>query len=107
METYLSLAIVILALAVPVPVFADNAANTVEISGFMYAPDTLTIHAGESVTWVNHDQDPHTIVGKNNEFHSEALDTNDKFTYTFKKPGTYTYFCTLHPQMTGTVTVKP
>jgi len=73
----------------------------------MYVPASLTVHIGETVTWINRDQIPHTIIESNNVFRSAALDTNDKYTYTFKTTGTYTYFCSLHPQMTATVVVKP
>lgn len=82
--------------------------NTVTIDDFAFAPQTLTVPAGTTVTWVNHDEEPHTVVNDGNPrlFKSGALDTGDKFTVKFDKPGTYTYFCSIHPHMTGTVVVK-
>jgi plastocyanin len=88
------------------PVFAaDASANQIAISEYMYAPATLTIVAGTKVTWVNHDEVPHTIVDTDKAFRSGALDTDDTYSYTFTKPGTYHYFCTLHPKMVGTIVV--
>jgi len=76
------------------------------IKDHIFVPANLTVPAGSKVTWVNHDADPHTVVEENNKFHSGALDTNDNYSYTFMTPGTYKYFCTLHPTMLGSVTVK-
>src|SRR5580704_8910384 len=90
------------------PVLAAGAPpNQVEIKQYLYNPTTLTVPAGTKVTWVNHDADAHTIVENavNKIFHSAALDTNDSYSFTFTKPGTYKYFCTLHPKMVGTVVV--
>ena len=82
--------------------------NTITIDNFTFGPQTLTIAPGTTVTWINHDEEPHTVVnsGSPRQFKSSALDTDDKFTFTFDKPGTYTYFCSIHPHMTGTVVVK-
>ncbi len=77
----------------------------INIKEFMYSPKDLVVAVGSKVTWVNDDQVPHTIVETNKVFHSAALDTQDNFSYTFTSPGTYQYFCTLHPQMIGTVIV--
>jgi plastocyanin len=77
----------------------------VDIKTFMFGPTDLTIAAGTRVTWVNDDQTPHTVVETNKLFRSAALDTQDSFSYTFDQPGTYKYFCALHPQMVGTITV--
>jgi plastocyanin len=90
------------------PVFAaDPPASQIAINEYMYAPATLNISAGTKVTWVNHDEVPHTIVdsGPDKVFHSAALDTDETYSYTFTKPGTYHYFCTLHPKMVGTIVV--
>jgi len=90
------------------PVFAADApANQIAINEYMYMPATLNIAAGTKVTWVNHDEVPHTIVdsGPDKVFHSAALDTDETYSYTFTKPGTYHYFCTLHPKMVGTIVV--
>jgi plastocyanin len=75
------------------------------IKGFAFTPQTLKISAGTTVTWVNRDDEPHTVISGEAKFRSDALDTGDKFSFTFVTPGTYTYFCTLHPHMTGTVEV--
>lgn len=86
---------------------ADAPANQIAIHDYMYTPATLTVVTGAKVTWVNHDEVPHTIVdsGADKVFHSAALDTDETYSYTFTKPGTYHYFCTLHPKMLGTVVV--
>jgi plastocyanin len=80
--------------------------QTIDIKDHLFAPENVTVAVGTKVTWVNHDQDPHTVVDRSKKFRSSALDTNDTFSYIFTEPGTYKYFCTLHPTMLGTVTVK-
>jgi plastocyanin len=82
--------------------------NTITIDNFSFGPQSLTVAPGTTVTWINHDDEPHTVVNAGNPraFKSAALDTDDKFTFTFDKPGTYEYFCSIHPHMTGTVVVK-
>jgi plastocyanin len=87
---------------------ADNpVATQVTIDNFSFAPTALTVAAGTAVTWVNHDDIPHTVVSDDKiTFKSHALDTDEKFTFTFAKPGTYTYFCSLHPKMTAKVIVQ-
>ena len=96
-------AIALLLSCLTAPAFAAEV--TIDIHDYKFAPASVTIHPGDSVTWINHDEIPHTIADKDKAFRSAALDTNDKFTHAFEKPGTYTYFCTLHPQMTGEVVV--
>jgi plastocyanin len=78
----------------------------VKIDNFSFGPSTITVGAGTTVTWVNRDDIPHTVVSDNKIFKSKALDTDDKFSYTFKQAGTYSYFCSLHPKMTGKVIVQ-
>jgi amicyanin len=78
----------------------------VKIDNFTFTPPTLTIKAGTQVTWKNHDDIPHTVVENNKAFKSKVLDTDEKFTSTFTKPGTYEYFCSLHPKMTGKIVVE-
>jgi len=82
--------------------------NTITIDNFSFGPQALTVPPGTTVTWINHDEEPHTVVnaGSPRLFKSGALDTDDKFSFTFDKPGTYEYFCSIHPHMTGTVVVK-
>jgi plastocyanin len=64
------------------------------------------VAAGTTVTWTNSDDIPHTVVSVDNIFKSEVLDTDDKFSYTFTKPGTYAYFCSIHPKMTAKIVVQ-
>ena len=72
----------------------------------MYGPRDVTIAPGTKVTWVNDDQVPHTVAETHQVFRSGALDTNDRFSYVFDTPGVYEYFCALHPQMIGKITVS-
>ncbi|HEV2676075.1 MAG TPA: cupredoxin family copper-binding protein [Aliidongia sp.] len=80
----------------------------VNIDNFSFAPAQLTVAAGTKITWANRDDIPHTIVdaGEPRTFKSPALDTGDAFSYVFSTPGTYHYFCSLHPHMQGTVVVQ-
>jgi plastocyanin len=81
------------------------ATATVHIKNFAYVPPKLTVHAGERVTFVNDDDEAHTVTATDKSFDSAGMDTNDKWQHVFAKPGTYTYFCQMHPYMKGTVTV--
>lgn len=78
----------------------------VVIENFAFQPSTLTVKAGTKVTWVNKDDDPHTATASDKSFNSKTLDTGDRFTTEFNTPGTYSYYCALHPRMTGQVIVK-
>jgi len=78
----------------------------VTIDNFTFAPTVLTVKAGTRITWTNRDDIPHTVVGDNQEFKSKPLDTDAAFTFTPTRPGTYSYFCSLHPKMTGKVVVE-
>lgn len=80
--------------------------DRIVISDFMFTPADLTVAAGTKVTWVNQDEAPHTIVDDGKTIRSDALDTGDQFQFVFTKPGTYTYHCSLHPQMTGQIIVR-
>ena len=101
------IAALFLALTSPVLAGASPSPNQIDIKECMYSPDTLKVTAGTKVTWINRDDVPHTIVDSATPkmFHSAALDTNDGYSFAFVKPGTYHYFCTLHPQMVGTIIV--
>ena len=80
--------------------------NKIEIKDFAFNPQTLTVKSGEKVTWINRDEEPHTIVSVEKQFKkSTALDTDQEFTITAGAPGTYSYFCSVHPKMTGTIVV--
>jgi len=79
----------------------------VGIDNFTFNPATLTVKAGTTVTWTNRDDIPHGLAATNNAFkRSQALDTDDSFSFTFTTPGTYQYFCYIHPHMTGTIVVE-
>jgi plastocyanin len=81
--------------------------NKIEIKDFAFNPQTLTVKSGEKVTWINRDEEPHTIVSVEKQFKkSAALDTDQEFTITAGAPGTYSYFCSVHPKMTGTIVVE-
>jgi len=85
----------------------DAPANTaVTIDNFVFGPQTITVPVGATVTWTNHDDIPHTSVSTEGVFKSKVLDTDEKFSYTFTKAGTYPYYCTIHPKMTGKVVVE-
>ncbi|RFB81625.1 cupredoxin domain-containing protein [Methylovirgula sp. 4M-Z18] len=84
---------------------ADDGAS-VTIDNFTFSPQTLTVAAGTTVVWKNNDDIPHLVVANDKSFRSKALDTDDSYSFTFTTPGTYNYFCGLHPHMTGTVVVK-
>jgi plastocyanin len=73
----------------------------IKIDNFSFTPATLTVKVGTQITWVNADDIPHTIVSANQSFKSKVLDTDEKFTFAADKPGTYSYFCSIHPKMTG------
>jgi plastocyanin len=89
------------------PLAAQDAKSGVTIDNFTFGPAELTVAAGTTVTWVNHDDIPHSVVQKDKTFRSKALDTDDSYSFTFMSPGTFDYFCGLHPQMVGKVIVKP
>ena len=78
----------------------------VKIDNFSFSPQTITVAAGTTVRWTNGDDIPHTVVSDEKTFKSKVLDTDQEFTFTFDKPGTYSYFCSIHPHMTGKVVVQ-
>jgi plastocyanin len=78
----------------------------IHIDNFAFTPAETTVAAGTKVTWLNRDDIPHTVVESKMTFRSKALDTDQTFSFTFTAPGTYSYFCSLHPHMKGTVIVK-
>ena len=80
--------------------------NKIEIKDFAFNPPTLTVKSGEKITWINRDDEPHTVVSVEKQFKkSTALDTDQEFTITAGIPGTYTYYCSVHPKMTGTIVI--
>ena len=88
-------------------VHAADSPNAVSIDNFIFTPKALTVKAGTSVTWTNHDDIPHGIASSDNAFkRSAALDTDDSYSFTFTAPGTYQYFCYIHSFMVGTIVVE-
>lgn len=88
---------------------AEDAPRTVQvtINDFAFAPQTVTVAPGTQVIWTNRDDEPHTVRGQElKDLHSSALDQDQSYAFTFTAPGTYAYYCSLHPHMTGTVVVK-
>jgi len=86
----------------------EKAATTAEvkIDNFSFGAMNITVAAGTTVTWINRDDIPHTVVSTDGVFKSKVLDTDEKFSFTFTKPGTYPYFCSIHPKMTAKVIVQ-
>ena len=78
----------------------------VKIDNFSFSPQDITVAPGTMVTWVNQDDIPHTVTSTADLFKSKALDTDDKFSFTFDKSGTYEYYCSIHSKMTGKVIVQ-
>jgi len=79
----------------------------ITIDNFSFGPQSLIVKTGTEVTWVNHDDIPHTVVSQDLiTFRSRALDTDESWSFTFTKPGTYTYFCSIHPKMTAKIIVQ-
>lgn len=83
-----------------------NGATKITIDNFSFTPGDVAVPVGATVTWVNHDDVPHTVVSNDKKFKSKALDTDDTFSFTFTQAGTYEYYCSVHPKMTAKVTVK-
>jgi len=95
------------ALAVAGGMASSQSRTEVKIKDFMFSPKTLTVPVGTTVTWTNNDDDPHTVASiDKTTFKSSALDTGEKYSYTFTKPGKYAYFCSIHPKMTAEVVVQ-
>jgi len=92
--------------AVVLPGWAESPASAVSIDNFTFNPQQLTVKAGSTVTWTNKDDIPHAIAAVGKEFKSKVLDTDNSFSFTFTTPGSYSYFCSLHPHMTGTIVVE-
>ena len=78
----------------------------VKIDNFTFGPPQVTVPVGATVTWLNRDDIPHTVVSSDKVFKSKVMDTDEKYSFTFASAGTYTYFCSLHPKMTGKVIVR-
>lgn len=103
------IALVLLFVGSSIAIANDEAAAAnaeVKIDNFVFGPQTITVPVGTTVTWVNKDDIPHTVVSTDGVFKSKVRDTDEKFSYTFDKPGTYSYYCSVHPKMTGKVVVQ-
>ncbi|MGA3303449.1 MAG: cupredoxin domain-containing protein [Methylovirgula sp.] len=102
-------AALLLLMAAAMPGLAADAqlASQVSVENFAFTPQVLRVKAGTTVTFVNHDDIPHSVISETYAFHSHALDTDDTFTFTFAKPGEYPYVCGLHPHMKGKIVVVP
>ena len=98
-------AALMLLVAVPGAALAQDA-NTIVMKNFDFSPMMLTVKAGTTVTWKNLDGEPHTVVSPDGVFRSHALDQGDTFTFKFDTPGTYKYFCSIHPKMMAAITVQ-
>ena len=90
----------------PAKQIAATAPNAVGIDNFAFTPQSITVAVGTTLTWTNHDDEGHTVVSDDPLFKSAGLDTDDTFTFTFAKAGTYKYHCSIHPRMTGTIVVQ-
>lgn len=102
-----ALAIATLAVAGAFPIAsAQGTGAEVQIDQFTFAPQQVTVKAGTTVTWINDDDVPHTVASSTKLFKSKTLDTKDRFSFMFTTPGTYEYFCSLHPHMTGAIVVE-
>jgi plastocyanin len=84
----------------------DAKGAEVKVDNFTFAPDTLSVPVNRTVTWINKDDIPHVIASSDGVFKSKALDTDQKYSYTFTKAGTYPYYCSVHPKMVGKVVVQ-
>ena len=100
------LALVLVCSGLAVAAFGSEAATEVKIDNFTMSPKTITVAPGTTVRWTNADDIPHTIVSDDHVFKSKVMDTGDQFAYTFATAGTFNYFCSIHPHMTGTIVVK-
>jgi plastocyanin len=101
-----AMTIAMLMAAAPLAGAHAQEASSIVIKNFDFAPMTLTVAAGASVTWKNLDGEPHTVTSVDGLFRSGAIDQNESFTFKFDKPGTYKYLCSIHPRMTAEIIVQ-
>ncbi len=107
-ETLLAAAITFAVLGAPLARAEPPPAIIVQIDNFAFDAQTVTVAPGATVTWINNDDAPHTVVADDGKsFRSKVLDTGERFSFTFPTAGTWGYFCSVHPHMTGKVVVKP
>ena len=103
-----ALAIALVVVSPPTRVKGEEAkaGTEVKVDNFTFSPETLTVPVNSTVTWVNKDDIPHVIASNDGLFKSKALDTDQKYSYTFGKAGTYPYYCSVHPKMVGKIVVQ-
>jgi plastocyanin len=105
----LPIAIVAISMLQPTRARSEDARSSpmeVRVDNFTFEPQTLTVPVNSTVTWMNKDDVPHVIASDDGLFKSKALDTDDKYSYTFTKAGTYPYYCSVHPKMVGKIVVQ-
>ncbi|HEY2346059.1 MAG TPA: cupredoxin family copper-binding protein [Xanthomonadaceae bacterium] len=93
-------------LALSLAAHAGGATQAIAIDKFAYVPKEITVAPGTTLVWTNHDQTPHMVMARDKSFSSPALDTDDSYRFTFTKAGDFSYFCSMHPFMTGIVHVR-
>jgi len=93
--------------SVPAAKTSKDSEAEVQIDNFAFTPGAIVVKAGTQVTWINHDDIPHTVDSAEGKFKSGALDTDDKFEFRFDQPGEYPFYCRIHPKMTGKIVVQP
>jgi amicyanin len=98
--------VMLITIAIHASVSPDEQKTSVKIDNFTFNPATLTVKAGSTVHWTNSDDIPHNVASTDKLFKSKVMDTNEEFEFKFDKPGTYDYFCSLHPKMTAKVIVQ-
>jgi plastocyanin len=107
--TILGLALILAVVLRPSGATAEMAATQaieIKVDNFTFSPATVTVPENSTVTWTNKDDVPHVIASTDGVFRSKGLDTDDHYSYKFTKPGTYSYYCSVHPKMTGKIVVQ-
>jgi plastocyanin len=93
-------------IAQPAVAGTEGSDPQIVLKDFMFQPTSLKVKAHATVTWVNQDEEPHTVISETGLFHSSAMDTHESFSFKFENPGTYRFLCSIHPRMTGTIVVE-
>ncbi len=107
--TAIPVTVIVVLMSNPTPARSEETKTQsmeVKVDNFTFGPQTLTVPLNTTVTWINRDDIPHVIVSNDGVFKSKALDTDEKYSFTFTKAGAYAYFCGIHPKMTGKVIVQ-
>jgi plastocyanin len=106
MKRSLAFLVLLSALAYPQQPASTATPTTVTIDNFVFSPMNIEVQRGTTITWVNKDDIPHVVASTTGKFKSRAIDTDGKYTFTFSEPGTYEYYCSVHPKMVGKIVVK-